>query len=145
MRLATLSHLERWRLAPPKNASQIRRTVHYYAKQPLFDRTVLCVIFLNLLAMVAYRTNATEAENVAQEVFDYFFTFFYVAEATLLITAMGWRMYWSNFMVRPWGFPKPRLPVSSPVRDCLSALLATFTSTRGSYKYITSALFYRSW
>ena len=31
-----------------------------------------------------------------------------------------------------------------PLCDCLSALLVTCSSTRGSYKYITSALFYLS-
>ena len=38
-------------------------------------------------------------EMTAQEVFDYF-TFFYVLEACLLVAAMGWKMYWSNFMYR---------------------------------------------
>ena len=100
MRLATLSHLERWRLAPPKGAAKIRRVVHYYCKQPAFDHVVISIIFLNLCTMVAYRTNATSEEVTAQEVFDYFFTFFYVLEALLLITAMGWQMYWSNFMYK---------------------------------------------
>jgi hypothetical protein len=61
---------------------------------------VTSVIFLNLLAMVAYRHDATSAEMTAQEVFDYFFTFFYILEAALLVAAMGWKMYWSNFMYR---------------------------------------------
>jgi hypothetical protein len=100
MQLATISHLERWRLAPPKNASKIRRTIHHYCKQPAFDTAVTSVIFLNLLAMVAYRHDASSAEMTAQEVFDYFFTFFYVLEACLLVAAMGWKMYWSNFMYR---------------------------------------------
>ena len=100
MQLATISHLERWRLAPPKNASKIRRTIHHYCKQPAFDTVVTSVIFLNLLAMVAYRHDASRAEMTAQEVFDYFFTFFYIAEAGLLVAAMGWKMYWSNFMYK---------------------------------------------
>ena len=100
MQLATISHLERWRLAPPKNASKVRRTIHHYCKQPTFDNVVTSVIFLNLLAMVAYRHDATSAEMTAQEVFDYFFTFFYILEAALLVAAMGWKMYWSNFMYR---------------------------------------------
>ena len=100
MQLATISHLERWRLAPPKSASKVRRTIHHYCKQPAFDNVVTSVIFLNLLAMVAYRHDATSAEMTAQEVFDYFFTFFYILEAALLVAAMGWKMYWSNFMYR---------------------------------------------
>ena len=100
MQLATISHLERWRLAPPKNMSKFRRTIHRYCKQPAFDTVVTFVVFLNLLAMVAYRHDASTAETTAQEVFDYFFTFFYIAEASLLIAAMGWKMYWSNFMYK---------------------------------------------
>ena len=100
MQLATISHLERWRRTPPKNAGYARRAIHHYCKQPAFDYLVTAVIFLNLIAMVLYRHDAPADEKLALLVFDYFFTVFYMGEAALLIAAMGWKMYWSNFMYK---------------------------------------------
>ena len=65
-----------------------------------FDAMVIFVILLNLLVMVAYRHDASDAERDAQLVFDYVFTCFYILEAGLLIAAMSWKTYWRNPMNR---------------------------------------------
>ena len=100
MQLATISHTERWRLHPPKRAGYVRRRVHAFCRRPAFDALVISVIFLNLLVMVAYRHDASDAERDAQLVFDYVFTCFYILEAGLLIAAMSWKTYWRNPMNR---------------------------------------------
>ena len=100
MQLATISHLERWRRTPPKNAGYARRAIHHYCKSPTFDYLVTVIIFLNAIAMVLYRHDAPADEKLALLVLDYFFTFFYMLEAALLIAAMGWEVYWSNFMYK---------------------------------------------
>ena len=100
MQLATISHTERWRLHPPKRAGYVRRRVHAFCRRPAFDAMVISVIFLNLLVMVAYRHDASDAERDAQLVFDYVFTCFYILEAGLLIAAMSWKTYWRNPMNR---------------------------------------------
>ena len=100
MQLATISHTERWRLHPPKRAGYVRRRVHAFCRRPAFDAMVIFVILLNLLVMVAYRHDASDAERDAQLVFDYVFTCFYILEAGLLIAAMSWKTYWRNPMNR---------------------------------------------
>ena len=71
-------------------------------------------------------------EMTAQEVFDYFFTFFYVLEACLLVAAMGWKMYWSNFMYESTSWWRWLGFSTSRFRLCARRGSGTRSRSRGS-------------
>ena len=54
------------------------------------------MIVLNMVVLIAYRANGSQAEMDCQSYAGYIFTVWYCFESLFLIIGMGWYLYWES-------------------------------------------------